>query len=89
MLTTWWTCSFSKAFCRDTDLSSTRSACIAVFVARAQHPWTPQVAALSHWPPIYSGALEGLDHLELAATVEGAAEAVRRFVQWIDGATDT
>lgn len=73
----------------DADLLSTRSACIAVFEARAQHPWPPQVAAQPHWPPIYSGALEGLGHLELAATVEDAAGAVLRFVYRIDGAEKT
>nr|WP_281173969.1 nucleotidyl transferase AbiEii/AbiGii toxin family protein [Mycobacterium genavense] len=71
----------------DTDLVLTRSACIAVFEARAQHPWPPNVVGLPHWPPIYSGALEGLDHLELAATVEEAAEAIRRFVERSDSAT--
>lgn len=70
----------------DADLAATRSACIAVFETRAQHPWPPNVATLPHWPPIYSGALEGLGHLELAATVEAAAEAVRRFVERIDAA---
>lgn len=70
----------------DTELLSTRSACIAVFEARAQHPWPPRVAALSHWPPIYTSALEGLDHLELAETVGEAAEAVQRFVARIDRA---
>lgn len=69
----------------DADLMPTRSACIAVFEARAQHPWPPQVVALPHWPPIYSGALEGLHHLELAETVDAAAEAVQRFVARIDG----
>ena len=73
----------------DTDLSPTRSACIAVFEARAQQPWPPNVAALPHWPPIYRGALEGLDHLELAATAEAAADAVQRFVERIDRATET
>ncbi len=68
------------------DLLPTRSACIAVFEARAQHPWPPRVAALPHWPPIYTGALEGLDHLELAMTVDAAAEAVQRFVARIDRA---
>lgn len=71
------------------DLVPTRRACIAVFEARAQHPWPPRVAALPHWPPIYLGALEGLDHLELAATVDDAAEAVQRFVAQIDKATKT
>ncbi|MGB5112339.1 MAG: nucleotidyl transferase AbiEii/AbiGii toxin family protein [Mycobacterium sp.] len=73
----------------DTDRLSTRSACIAVFEARAQHPWPPNVAALPHWPPIYLGSMEGLDHLELAATVEDAAEVVQRFVERIDAATKT
>jgi hypothetical protein len=72
----------------NTDLLSTRSACIVVFEARAQHPWPPRVAALPHWPPIYSGALEGLDHLELAASAEDAAEAVQGFVERIDRAAD-
>ena len=70
----------------DIDLPSTRSASIAVFEARAQHPWPPTVAALPHWPPIYSGALEGLDHLELAATADEAAQVVQRFVARIDAA---
>ncbi|WP_179474179.1 nucleotidyl transferase AbiEii/AbiGii toxin family protein [Mycolicibacterium vinylchloridicum] len=69
-----------------TELSSTRSACIAVFEARAQHLWPPTVAALAHWPAIYSGALEGLDHLELAPTAEEAAEVVQRFVARIEAA---
>ena len=72
----------------DSDLLPTRSACIAVFEARAQHPWPPQVAALPHWALIYSGALEGLDHLELAATVAEAAGIVQRLVHRIDRATD-
>jgi Nucleotidyl transferase AbiEii toxin, Type IV TA system len=71
----------------DSDLIPTRSACIAVFEARAQHLWPPSVAALPHWPLIYTAALEGLDHLELARTADAAAEAVRRFVARIDRAT--
>lgn len=38
-------------------------------------------------PLIYAGALEGLDHLELARTVDAAAQAVQRFVARIDRAT--
>lgn len=71
----------------DDELMLTRTACVAVFDARAQHPWPPAVAALPHWPPIYAGALQGLDHLGLAATVDVAAEVVRRFVARIDAAT--
>jgi len=72
----------------DADLIPTRSACIAVFEARAQHPWPPRVATQPHWPPIYAGALEGLDHLELAGTADAATEVVQRFVARIDRATN-
>ncbi len=72
----------------DVDLSATRSACIAVFEARAQQPWPPKVFAPPHWSPIYAGALEGLDHLELATTVAEAARGVLRFVERIDMASD-
>lgn len=78
-----------EALLPDADLTPTRSACIAIFEARAQHPWPPTVVTLPHWPPIYAGALEGLDHLELAATVEQAARAVQRFIERIDRATET
>lgn len=71
----------------DSDLIPTRNACIAVFDGRAQHLWPPSVAALPHWPLIYTAALEGLDHLELARTADAAAEAVQRFVARIDKAT--
>lgn len=64
----------------DADLMPTRSACIAVFEARAQHPWPPNVSVLPHWPPIYTRAIEGLEHLEPASTADAAAEAVQRFV---------
>ena len=72
----------------DADVSATRRACFAVFEARAQQPWPPRVSALPHWSPIYVGALEGLDHLELATTVEEAAWVVLRFVERIDAASD-
>ena len=71
----------------DAELLPTRSACMAVFEARAQHRWPPSVTALPHWPPIYPAALEGLDHLELAETVDAAAEQVQRFVVRIDRST--
>jgi hypothetical protein len=75
-----------EALLGGTDLAQMRSACVAIFEARAQHLWPPTVAALPHWPTIYSNALEGLDHLELAKTVEAAAERVQRFVGRIDAA---
>lgn len=75
-----------EALLPDNDLLVARAASIAVFEARAQHPWPPKVAALPHWPPIYTGALEGLEHLELAGTVDAAADVVQRFVARIDRA---
>jgi hypothetical protein len=71
----------------DVDLSDTRSACCAVFEARAQHSWPPAVVVMPHWPSIYIRALEGLGHLDLAKTVEAAAERVQQFVNRIDAAT--
>lgn len=72
----------------DDDLVSTRRACIAVFETRAQHVWPPTIAALPHWPAIYSRAMEGLDHLEISKTVDVAAERVQRFVERIDAANN-
>jgi hypothetical protein len=72
----------------ETSLDETREACVAVFDARAQHPWPPAVIALPHWPPIYSRALEGLEHLELAETVQPAAKRVQLFVDRINAAKD-
>ncbi len=77
-----------EALLPDSDLPVTCNACIAVFDARAQHPWPPKVVALLHWPAIYAGALDGLDHLELAATVDVAANVIQRFVARIDRAAN-
>lgn len=72
------------ALTSDADLAQTRLACVAVFEARAQHKWPPTVAVLPHWPVIYKRALEGLDGIDLAETVDLAAERVQRFVDRID-----
>jgi hypothetical protein len=53
-----------EALIADADLSDTRSACCAVFEARAQHSWPPAVVVMPHWPPVYVCALEGLGHLD-------------------------
>jgi hypothetical protein len=68
------------------DLEATRCACVAVFEARAQHLWPPTVTALPYWPAICERALEGLGHLELAETVESAAERVQQNVDQIGAA---
>jgi Nucleotidyl transferase AbiEii toxin, Type IV TA system len=76
-----------EALTAGTDLGDTHRACLTVFEARAQHRWPPKVDALSHWPAIYARALEGLDHLDLAHTVEAAGQRVQQFVSRIDAAT--
>ncbi|WP_322612660.1 hypothetical protein [Dermacoccus abyssi] len=38
----------------------------------------------THWGPIYVRALEGLDELELAPTIDEAAAQVQAFVDQID-----
>lgn len=73
-----------EALLVDADLGQTRVACVAVFEARAEHAWPPAVRAHTHWSAIYNRACEGLGHLDLAGTVEEAAERVEGFVRRID-----
>lgn len=70
----------------DADLQQARLACVAVFEARAQQSWSPTIRALPHWSAIYDRALEGLDHIDLAETVAGAAARVQRLALRIDTA---
>ena len=72
-----------EALLPDSELSATRDASIAVFDARAKHPWPPVVEAQPHWAPIYVRALEGLGHLELTPTVDAAVEHTQSFVDRI------
>ena len=75
-----------EALLVDDDLAATPLAGIAVFASRAQQAWPLTIIAQPHWTPIYSGALAGLDHLDLAETVEEAAVRVQQFVARIDAA---
>jgi Nucleotidyl transferase AbiEii toxin, Type IV TA system len=75
-----------EALLADSDLADTRVACVAVFEARAEHPWPPTMQALPHWPAIYDRAREGLDHLDLAETAAEAAARLQVFVTRIDQA---
>lgn len=72
-----------EALLDDSSLKAVRAACVAVFEARAQHPWPPAITVQSHWSPIYTRALEGLDHLDLAPAVADAIDRVQRFVNRI------
>ena len=73
-----------EALLVDEPLVETRSACVAVFGARAKHDWAPTVVAPPHWGPIYARALEGLDQLGLARTVEEATERVQALVDRVE-----
>ncbi|HZK36808.1 MAG TPA: nucleotidyl transferase AbiEii/AbiGii toxin family protein [Aeromicrobium sp.] len=73
-----------EALLVDEPLTKTRAASVAVFNARAKHVWPPIVRAQPHWSPIYRRALDGLNHLQLAPTVEEAVERVQAFVDRIE-----
>lgn len=75
-----------EALVGDATLAEVRAACLAVFAARRQQAWPPQIVAPPHWPAIYLHALEGLGHLDLAQTVDAAALAVAALVARIDDA---
>lgn len=72
-----------EALIVDEPLVDTRNAAVDVFAAREGHAWPPKVVAQPHWAPIYVRALEGLDELGLAPTVEEGAERVQAFVDRI------
>jgi hypothetical protein len=76
-----------EALIVDEPLDETLAACISVFEARAKHGWPPDVVALKHWGPIYTRALEGLEELGLAPTVEEAVARVQAFVDRIGAAS--
>lgn len=75
-----------EALLVDEPLIDTRAACLDVFAARGKHTWPPQVDSQPHWAPIYTRALEGLDHLGLAPNAAEGAARVRAFVDRIDAA---
>lgn len=68
----------------DEPLASTRAACVAVFEARAKHDWPATVVAPLRWGPIYERALEGLEELGLAPTVDEAVERVQALIDRIE-----
>jgi len=72
-----------EALLVEASLVDTLNAAVAVFAAREKHPWPPQIIAPPHWRPIYAGALEGLDELGLAPTVDEAVERIQAFVDRI------
>lgn len=73
-----------EALVADEPLDQTKQACRAVFEARDQHDWPPTLQAQPHWGTIYARALEGLDELELAPTIDEAVAQVQAFVDQID-----
>jgi hypothetical protein len=72
-----------EALIGDGALADTHAACRAVFLARGKHNWPPTVAARPHWAPIYARALDGLDELGLAPTLDDAVDRVQALVRRI------
>lgn len=75
-----------EALLDHSSLAAVREACIAVFDARAQQSWPPQIVAPPHWTRIYTRALDGLEHLDLAANVADGAHRVQQLVDRIAAA---
>lgn len=73
-----------EALVMNEPLAETRAAAVDVFVARSKHTWPPKVVPQPHWGPIYLRAVEGLDHIGLAASVVEAADRAQEFVDRID-----
>lgn len=72
-----------EALTTDEMLPDIHAACADVFASRSKHAWPPRVEAQPHWAPIYSGAVEGLEHLGLAPTAATGASCVQAFVDRI------
>ncbi len=72
-----------EALTVDEPLGDTDAACRAVFEARGRHPWPPALAAQPGWDAIYVRALEGLEVIGIAATVDDALVRVQNFVDRI------
>lgn len=75
-----------EALLADDELTKVREACLAVFEARDAQTWPPVLVAPTHWRSIYLRALEGLEHLGLAADVGQVEATVQAFINRIDRA---
>jgi len=60
-----------------------QAACRAVFEARGKHPWPPTLTARDSWESIYVRALEGLEDLGIAGSLDEALVRVQSYVDRI------
>jgi hypothetical protein len=67
----------------DDPLAGTEVACRAVFEARDTHGWPPVLAAQGNWDVIYVRALEGLEDIGIAGTLDDAMLRVQSFIDRI------
>lgn len=74
-----------EALTVDDPLTETETACRAVFEARGKHPWPPVLSAQRNWDVIYVRALEGLEDVGIAGSLDGAVARVQSFVDRIAG----
>jgi hypothetical protein len=74
-----------EALTVDEPLADTEAACRAVFEARDKHEWPPVVTAQANWDVIYIRALEGLEDIGIAGSLDDALARVQSFIDRIAG----
>jgi hypothetical protein len=74
-----------EALTVDEPLADTEAACRAVFEARDKHEWPPLVTAQANWDVIYIRALEGLEDIGIAGSLDDALARVQSFIDRIAG----
>lgn len=72
-----------EALTVDDPLADIETACRAVFEARGKHAWPPVLAAQGNWEVIYVRALEGLEDIGIAGSLDDAIARVQSFINRI------
>ena len=72
-----------EALTVDDPLADIEAACRAVFEARGRHEWPPALTAQSNWDVIYLRALEGLEDIGIAGSMDDALIRVQSFIDRI------
>lgn len=72
-----------EALTVDDPLTDIEAACRAVFEARAKHVWPPALTAQDNWEIIYVRALEGLEDIGIAGSLDEALVRVQSFIDRI------
>jgi hypothetical protein len=72
-----------EALTVDDPLTDIQAACRAVFEARGKHVWPPALTAQDNWEIIYVRALEGLEDIGIAGSLDEALVRVQSFIDRI------